>query len=175
MVVLFVYSIKITKKGWLLQMESALILSDLKIFLADSNNYLYVLISICYRGLLYVQTAPPRGASGEGDILSPHVALRAYTVFLTDRASPRLFVYVTSSVPDTVRLFRLVWLVRQVRLVFKAPRWRTFFSIGHGPHLPEVRAGRVISWHRMAYYVLVQCRNDVINRLFLPRLHGSFI
>ena len=36
--------------------------------------------------LLSAQIAPPRGASG-GDILSPHGALRAYTVLLT--AEPR--------------------------------------------------------------------------------------
>ena len=43
-----------------------------------------------FAGELYqqsLQTAPPRGASGECYILSPHGALRAYTVFLT--AEPR--------------------------------------------------------------------------------------
>ena len=49
-------------------------------------------MSICYRGLLYSQTAPPRGASGEGGY--PVTAWRTSCLygFSYSRASPRLFV-----------------------------------------------------------------------------------
>ena len=51
---------------------------------------MYKLLRICIYHLAvnsYImflsQTAPPRGASGKVAIVSPHGALRAYTVFLT--------------------------------------------------------------------------------------------
>ena len=63
---------------------------------------------------------------GRGDILSPHVALRAYTVLLT--AEPRR--------GSTLVLSSLV-------IVADVPRWRNIFSIRNRPHLPEVRVGVV--------------------------------
>ena len=82
----------------------------------------------------------PRCEWGRGDILSPHVALRAYTVLLTAeprRGSSRVL---SSSVT-----------------VADVPRWRNTFSIMNGPHLSEVRVGRVISCHRMSHCVLIRC------------------
>ena len=59
--------------------------------------------------------------------LSPHGALRAYTVFLTDRASPRLSAYVTSSVS------------------------------GIGRTSPRCEARGILAYHRMAHFVLIRC------------------
>ena len=68
----------------------------------------------------------PEVRVGSGDILSPHGALRAYTVFLT--AEPRR--------GSTLVLSSLV-------IVADVPRWRNIFSIRNRPHLPEVRVGVV--------------------------------
>ena len=79
---------------------------------------------------------------GRGDILSPHGALRAYTVFLTAeprRGSSRVL---SSSVT-----------------VADVSRWRNIFSIMNRSHLPEVRVGSgdVMSPHGAlrAYTVLL--------------------
>ena len=76
----------------------------------------------------------------ERSCLSPHGALRAYTVFLTAeprRGSSRVL---SSSVT-----------------VSDAHRWCNFFSIRDRPHLPEVRIRGVLSCHRMSHYVLIRC------------------
>ena len=50
--------------------------------------HLFVFMSICYRGLLYIHRPHlPEVRAWRKSILPPHGALRAYTVFLT--AEPR--------------------------------------------------------------------------------------
>ena len=79
------------------------------------------------------------------DILSPHGALRAYTVFLTAEPRRGSSLMLSSSVTETDRT------------------------------VSDVRVGRVISCHRKAYYVLVRCLNGIIIRLFLPCLKTILI
>ena len=90
-----------------------------------------------------------------GAILSPHGALRAYTVFLTAeprRGSSRVL---SSSVT-----------------VADVPRWRNIFSIMNRPHLSEVRmcrrASSVTAWRTACLYGVTYSRAS-------PRLYLGVI
>ena len=87
----------------------------------------------CIRG---IQTAPPRGASGKWYFMSPHGALRAYTVFPTAeprRGSPMAYLLQHRTLSD----------------------WSDLSERSDSPS--EVRVGRVVFCHRMAQCVLIRC------------------